>query len=154
VVAVSREFQVHTHRVKTMELLNLCQTGSVEDYKNQLGKLVYHIMLYDHTLSETTLVSPFLIGLEEELCHSIEMHLPSTVAQAATLAVVQEHLLDEPKVFHRRYSAPKSDSKAVAVTADLWKAKQLNEYRRAHNLCFKCGDKYTPLMHVLLPLGI
>jgi hypothetical protein len=29
VVAVSREFEVHTHQVKTMELLNLRQTGSV-----------------------------------------------------------------------------------------------------------------------------
>jgi ribosomal protein L32 len=143
VVAVSREFEVHTHRVKTMELLNLRQTGSVEDYKNQFDKLVYHIMLYDHSLSETMLVSQFLIGLNEELRHSVEMHLPSTVAQAATLAAVQEHLLDKPKVYHRRYTAPRLDSKAAAVTTDLWKAKQLKEYRRAHNLCFKCeGQVY------------
>jgi hypothetical protein len=57
VVAVSQEFEVNTHRVKTMELLNLKQIGSVEDYKNQFDKLVYHILLYDKSLSETVLVS-------------------------------------------------------------------------------------------------
>jgi hypothetical protein len=34
VVAVSRELEVNIHRVKTMELLNLRKTGSVEDYKH------------------------------------------------------------------------------------------------------------------------
>jgi hypothetical protein len=27
---------------------------------------------------------------------------------------------------------------------DLWKDRQLRDYRRANNLCFKCGDKYDP----------
>jgi uncharacterized OB-fold protein len=27
---------------------------------------------------------------------------------------------------------------------DMWKAKQLKEYRRANGLCYKCGEKYAP----------
>jgi hypothetical protein len=92
VVAVSQEFEVNTHRVKTMELLNLKQIGLAEDYKNQFDKLVYHILLYDKSLSETMLVPQFLLGLKDELRHSVEMHLPVSVSQAATLAAVQEHL--------------------------------------------------------------
>jgi hypothetical protein len=88
VVAVSREFQVNTHRIKTMELLNLRQNGSVEEYKNRFEQLVYHILLYDTSLSETMLVSQFLLGLKEDLRYSIEMHLPTTVPQIATLAAV------------------------------------------------------------------
>jgi hypothetical protein len=34
VIVVSREFEVNTHIVKTMELLNLSQIGSLEDYNN------------------------------------------------------------------------------------------------------------------------
>jgi hypothetical protein len=34
-VVVSQEFEVNTHRIKTMDLLNLRQAGSVEDYKNK-----------------------------------------------------------------------------------------------------------------------
>jgi hypothetical protein len=33
--AVSQKFEINTHRVKTMELLNLSQTGQVEEYKLQ-----------------------------------------------------------------------------------------------------------------------
>jgi hypothetical protein len=57
VMAVYREFEVNTHRVKTTELLNLRQHGFVEDYKNIFDQLFYHIMLYDNSLSETMLVS-------------------------------------------------------------------------------------------------
>jgi hypothetical protein len=83
-----REFEVNTHRIKTMELLNLRQNGSVEEYKNRFEQLVYHILLYDTSLSETMLVSQFLLGLKEDLRYSIEMHLPTTVPQIATLAAV------------------------------------------------------------------
>jgi hypothetical protein len=57
VVAVSCEFEDNTHRKKTMELLNLRQTGSVADYKNSFDQLVYHIKLYDNTISQIMLVS-------------------------------------------------------------------------------------------------
>jgi hypothetical protein len=49
-------------------------------------------LLYDKSLSETMLVSQFLLGLKDELRHSVEMHLPVSVSQTATLAAVQEHL--------------------------------------------------------------
>jgi hypothetical protein len=80
VVAVSQAFEVNTHRVKTMELLNLCQTVSMEEYKLHFDQLVYHILLYDRTISETLLVSHFLMGLKDELKRSLEMHLPNTIA--------------------------------------------------------------------------
>jgi hypothetical protein len=76
VVVVSRKFVVNTHREKTIELLNLCQSRSVEEYKHQFDGLVYQILLYDHNISEMMLVSQILLGLKEELSHSIEMHLP------------------------------------------------------------------------------
>jgi hypothetical protein len=66
-VVVSQEFEVNTHHIKTMALLNLRQTCSVEDYKNKFDQLVYNIRLYDSHISETMLVSQFLLGLKEEL---------------------------------------------------------------------------------------
>jgi hypothetical protein len=35
VVAVSREFELNTHHIKTMQLLSLRQIGSIYDYKHQ-----------------------------------------------------------------------------------------------------------------------
>jgi hypothetical protein len=87
-VVVSQAFEVNTHQVKTMELINLKQTSSVEEYKLQFDQLVCHILLYDHSISETMFVSHFLLGLKDEVRHSLEMHLPGTITQTATLATV------------------------------------------------------------------
>jgi hypothetical protein len=38
----------------------------------------------------------------------------------------------------------KTDSKSTFNNSELWKARQLKEYRRLNNLCFKCGEKYSP----------
>jgi hypothetical protein len=51
VVVVSQAFEVNTHCVKTMELLNLRQIGSVEEYKLHFDQLVYHILLYDRSMT-------------------------------------------------------------------------------------------------------
>jgi inorganic triphosphatase YgiF len=110
-VAVSQEFEVDTHHVKTMELLNLRQTRSVEEYKHQFDQLVYHIRVYDSNISETMLVvSQFLLGLKSELKHPIEMHLPNLVAHAAILASMQEHLNDITKASYKKFHVSKLDS--------------------------------------------
>jgi hypothetical protein len=72
------------------------------------------------------------------------MHLPISVSQAATLAAVQEHLNEKHKPQYRRFPNHKSDVKFAISNTDIWKARQLNEYRRINNLCFKYGEKYTP----------
>jgi hypothetical protein len=74
----------------------------------------------------------------------VEMHLPTSVSQAATLAEVHEHLTEKPKQSFKKYTTPKNDNKPPVNSTDLWKARQLKEYRRLNNLCYKCGDKYTP----------
>jgi hypothetical protein len=81
------------------------------------------------------------------------MHLPDTVAQAATLAAVQEHLNEKVKSHPRKFFPARPDNKTGGDTVDLWKARQLKEYRRANNLCFKCGEKYTPAHTCKSPEG-
>jgi hypothetical protein len=60
----------------------------VEDYKQQFDQLVYQIRLHDHHISETMLISHFLLGLKEDMRAAVEMHLPDSVSQAATLASI------------------------------------------------------------------
>jgi hypothetical protein len=121
VIAVSWEFEVNTHRVKTKALLNLRQTSSVEDYKHQFDKLVYHIQLYDQSISEMMMVSQFMLGLKDEIRHTVEMHLPQTVAQATASAEIQEHI-SEKKTYRRKFPTVKSDSKPSFSSTELWKA--------------------------------
>jgi hypothetical protein len=70
------------------------------------------------------------------------MYLPTLVSQAAALASIQEHLSEKSKPHVRKFTAPKTENK-VGNSNDLWKARQLKEFRRANNLYFKCGDKYS-----------
>jgi hypothetical protein len=153
VLAVSKEFEVNTHRVKTMALLNLRQTGSVEEYKQQFDQLVYHIRLYDPSLNETMLTFQFLLGLKEELRQKVEMHLPDTMSQVATLAAIQEHLSDRPKLQQKRFVGFRTEPKPPMADTVLWKARQLKDYIRIHNLCFKCGEKYSPTHTCSTPIG-
>ena len=47
--------------------MRLKQGGTVEEYKNQFYQLVYNIRLYEPALSDTLLVTRFILGLKEEL---------------------------------------------------------------------------------------
>jgi hypothetical protein len=148
---VVSEFEVDTDRSKMMELLNLKQTGLVDDYRKSFEHLVYHIKLYDNTLSNTMLTTQFILGLKDELRSQMEMQLLESIARVGILASIQEKLLDKtqcrvskPYVPKLQHTSAKSDSKTPFTSNDLWKARQLREHRHANGLCFKCGDKFIP----------
>jgi hypothetical protein len=124
-----------------MESLNLRQTCPIDDYRKSLEHLVYHIKLYDNTLSNTMLTTQFILGLKDELRSQVEMQQPDSVARAGILASIQEKLLD--KTQHRvsksyspkqHHTLVKSDNKTTFTPTDLWKVRQLREHRRANGL--------------------
>lgn len=65
--AVLSEFETNTHSNKMREMLQLKQTGTVEKYKKDFDRLVYHIRLYDRNIGEMLLVTQFVLGLKDEL---------------------------------------------------------------------------------------
>jgi hypothetical protein len=64
---VIAEFEVDTHGSKTMELLNLRQSGLMDEYRKTFEHLVYNIRLFDLSLNDTMLTAQFLLGLKPEL---------------------------------------------------------------------------------------
>lgn len=149
VTSVLQQFEVNTHREKVMSLLILKQVGSAEAYKVEFEKLVYHIRLYEKSFSEKVLVSQFILGLKEELRSAVEMQMPTTVSRAAQLALVHEGVLERSvkpvskSSSFKAYTA-KGEAKSNFSAGDIWKAKQLKEYRRINHMCYKCGDKFVP----------
>lgn len=87
-ISVLDEFEVNSHRNKLMELLSVKQQGSVEEYKRKFEQLMYHVCLYDSTLSETLLVTKFILGLKDELRATVEAQCPDIVSKAAQLALI------------------------------------------------------------------
>ena len=113
-----------------MELLNLCQTSSDEEYRKSFERMVYHIRLYEPSVSSTMLTAQFLIGLKGELCYPVEMQLPDFVAHAAILASIQEQLMLKKKSCSAKPNLPKpplsgsySGTKSMYAPSKLWKAR-------------------------------
>lgn len=98
-----------------MELLTLKQNESVEAYRMSFEQLVYHIRMYDKSISETVLISQFVLGLKDELRSVVELHLPDTMAKAATLAAIQEELLS----CHKKATLKPSFSRSPATSTKL-----------------------------------
>jgi transposase-like protein len=79
------------------------------------------------------------------------MQLPDIVVKVAILAAVQERLLEKfrkgvPKsgVYGKTViQYDKADNKSFAPS-EMWKARQLKEYRRTNGFFYKCGEKFIP----------
>jgi hypothetical protein len=152
--AIRQEFDTNVHRDCMRELMMLKQVSTVQEYKIQFTQLVYQIQLYDGTMSETLLVTRFILGLREDIRSAVEMQIPQTVQRAAEYALVQEAILERTKVNGAKYSKPyvsksiqqrvEAAPKQQFAAGHVWRAKQLKEYRRANKLCYGCGEKYAP----------
>nr|XP_045084693.1 uncharacterized protein LOC123494100 [Aegilops tauschii subsp. strangulata] len=152
--AILREFDLNMHRNCLRELLLLKQDESVQQYRTSLNQLVYQVRLYDADISETMLVTQFVLVLKEEIRAAVEIQLPQSVVHAAECALVQEAVLEWQKMQAPKFQKQPSQNKVIALrqenssrpqfaAGDLWRAKQLKEFRRANGQCYSCGDKYN-----------
>ena len=126
VAAVIQEFDVDVYRQHMKELLMLKQTDTVELYKQKFLHIVYSVRLYEPTISDTFLVTRFVMGLKEELRAGLEVQIRQTVQMAAFYASVQEGLLAPQKSNKFQYpkqAYAKSDIRQVLAPGELWKAK-------------------------------
>jgi 5-methylcytosine-specific restriction endonuclease McrA len=86
-----------------------------------------------------------VLGSKEELKAIVEMQLPN---EAAAYAKMHESILSLQKTTkstHGRIPFQKADSSLNSVpVGDIWKARQLKEYRRDSGLCFGCSEIFVP----------
>lgn len=73
------------------------QHGSVEEYKREFSQLTFYLLLYETDVSDTLLVTHFVLGLKEELRVAIDIKLPTTISEVATYALIQEGILSRDK---------------------------------------------------------
>jgi hypothetical protein len=146
------------------QLLTLKQRGTVEEYTLQFEELSYQITIQNPHYDEQFYVSQFIKGLKHELRAAIESQVPETVERAILLALVQQEVLAEAKPWGQRpYQQQKHDQVAPRAdfvrqpvklgTGDTWKDRQLRDYRKANNLCFKCGERYDPTHQCAKKIG-
>ena len=73
--------------------MSLKQGETVEEYKQKFLQLVYTIKLYEPSISDTFLVTRFIMGLKSELRSAVEFQITTNVHMAAMYASIQEGLL-------------------------------------------------------------
>jgi hypothetical protein len=153
--AVEEKFGADNHRKYMKQLLSLKQRGMVEEYQQQFEELSYQVAIQNPHYEEQFYVSQFIRGLKSELRAAIESQVPETVERAILLALVQQELLAEAKPWAHRPQpqhkpepvVPHADVTRQAAkigNGDLWRDRELRDYRKANNLCFWCGEKYDP----------
>jgi hypothetical protein len=153
--AVEEKFGADDHRKFMKQLLALKQRGSVQEYQLQFESLCYQISMQNPHYDEQFFVSQFIRGLKPEIRGVVEAQLPDSVERAILLAVVQEEVLAEskpwaPRQYHQARAEPalprqEPTKQPVKMgNGELWRDRQLRDYRRANGECFKCGEKYDP----------
>jgi hypothetical protein len=154
ITAVEAEFGANDQRQSTKALLNLKQQGTVDEYYREFQELVYLITMYNPHYDEHFFVTQLINGLKTELRSMVEAQVPDTFECALQLARVQQEILAADK--HKSRASVYARMETIAhnhyfqkpalklATGDVWKDRQLRDYRRANGLCFKCGDKYEP----------
>jgi hypothetical protein len=153
-VVVEAEFGSDYQLRNMKTLLALKQMGTVEEYQKEFQSLVYQVSMYNPHYDEQFFIAQFIRGLKPELRGQVESQVPETLERAFLIARVQQEVLDETKskghrsMFQNRTTeAAKPDTAKPTLklgTGEFWKDRQLREYRRLNNLCFKCGAKYDP----------
>ena len=97
---------------------------------------------------ELYFATQYVAGLKEDIKATVEPQVPITVERAALIAKIQQKVLDRSKQKLQRNNPgarpqqQRTDNKPTTTYGNLWRDRQLRDYRKANNLCFHCGEKY------------
>lgn len=157
--AIVEEFGADDYDGQMTTLLQLKQSGTVAEYRKAFEACMYHLIALDSSLSPRWFVSQFVFGLRDDIRCAVRLQGPASITRAASLARIQEEEAEHQRP-RARPSAPTKHPtvQAPAITStpatkqdwprrqgndDFNRERQLRDFRRANNLCFKCGDKYS-----------
>ncbi|KAL4291221.1 hypothetical protein GQ457_14G001230 [Hibiscus cannabinus] len=159
VADLNHRFCDKTHTDVIEEFNKLFQTATVEEYQDQFEALKPFMLLQNCHLPEGYFVSSFISGLKEELKHKVKVHEPATLADAYKKAKLYELAQEIETRKHKYVSKPPSPISTYNMTkpptpsitvqtktpiVQPTQKQSIIEFRRANNLCFKCGDRFSP----------
>jgi hypothetical protein len=156
---VIAEFGTDEFDVQMAKLLQLCQTGTVYEYRMDFEVTMYHLLSLDATLNSRFFVTQFVLGLKDELCTAVRLQAPTSVTRAVALARIQEEEMEHHKPKFRQLGTKAAAAAAPApqaaahgqrldvgkrvATDEYTRERQLRDFRKASGLCFKCGETYS-----------
>jgi len=94
---VQEHFGSDDYRSALTELINLKQTGTVEEYTTQFQALQYDVTMQSGKYDELYFATQYVAGLKEDIKAVVEPQIPVTVNRAALIAKIQQKMLDRGK---------------------------------------------------------
>ena len=119
---VQEKFGAYDYKHAIDKMLELKQTGSVDDYVTDFESLQYEISLHDLGMSDTHFISQFMKGLKPEIRFAVQGQVPYSMERAVMLAKIQEQIQEKNKskfikpAYPPRYNTvvvSKSDQKGI-----------------------------------------
>ncbi|WVZ63441.1 hypothetical protein U9M48_013075, partial [Paspalum notatum var. saurae] len=149
---VELKFGADDYRIALTELMALQQTESVEVYTKAFQTLQFEICLHNSTYDDLFFTSKYISGLQDEIKGILEAQVPTTVEQASRIAKIQQKILERQRYKHPKpswhqrshQSTGKTEHKPPQNNPNLWRDRQLRDYRRDNGLCYHCGEKFHP----------
>ncbi|XP_044326440.1 uncharacterized protein [Triticum aestivum] len=152
--AVLEEFGADEFEMVMHKLLQLRQTATVAEYRAAFDEQMYHLLALDPNINTKFFVTQFILGLKDELHAPVRLQAPTSIIRASMLARIQEEELGTTRARPRITPAgrpppatmqtqPRANAPNRAPTDDYARERQIRDFRRANNLCFKCGDRYS-----------
>lgn len=146
---IQDNFGSDDYRSSLNDLINLKQTGTVEEYTTQFQALQYDVTMHSGKYDELYFATQYVAGLKDEIKTIVEPQTPIAVNRDVTIAKIQQKMLDRGKQKYQRTNMgarppQKVDAKPATNYGNLWHDRQLRDYHKANNLCYQCGEKYEP----------
>ncbi|XP_070022047.1 uncharacterized protein [Nicotiana sylvestris] len=139
------------------EFNRLQQKSNVEDYLVKFDDLKAQMIVRNPALNDAHFLSSFVGGLKDEIKYSVKLFKPKTLSCAIEQARMQERAIEAalkknqpvakvttaakasvPIVVQRPTAAAPSKPSPLRLTPEVY------EYRKANQLCFRCGEKFGP----------
>ena len=94
---VEEEFGLDDLRSAMNDLLELKQTGTVEEYTTQFQALQFDITLHNPHYDDMFFTTHYISGLKDDIRAIVQPHMPTTVDKAALIAKIQLGVLERSK---------------------------------------------------------
>jgi hypothetical protein len=95
---IEEEFGADDFRTAMNDLLDLRQTGSVDDYTMQFQNLQFTITMHNPQYDDMFFTPQYIRGLKEEIRSTVEPQMPPTVHKASIIAKIQQGVQDRNKI--------------------------------------------------------
>jgi len=137
--AVEEQFGYCDYREALSQLLELKQSGTMEDFVTEFESLQYQVCMHHHGYDEEFFVSQFLKGLKDEIKSAVQIQVPDKMTKAITLAKIQQKIVDRSKSKFQKSgsyvkggsTSVKHDTRATPALSPLWKERQECDYRKS-----------------------